>query len=217
MAGPVWARWVFALLFAGVGVFCAVRLLADRGAPRAVRRPERHTTDAAHLLMAAGMTVMFIPVATPVPPMWWAVVFAVDSAWLGLRLLGLSRDGAGSAAGPPHGRAHLLSHLSVAVAMAYMFAVMPADGLAGSGLSHTGHLSASNAGFAVLGWLAVAYFLGHAVCCGIRVAVPGSQPGTAARDRAASGGAAGLAMAHGNLTLGLVMGLGMSYMLMTML
>jgi len=30
MAGPVWARWLFALLFAATGLYCMVRLLLVR-------------------------------------------------------------------------------------------------------------------------------------------------------------------------------------------
>ena len=213
MTGPTWARWVFALVFAGMAGYCVARLLAARLLASAARTADESAADSAHLLMAAGMTVMFLPVATPVPPVWWAVGFGLHSAWLAVRL-GWPARTARSLTGLPRGRAHLITHLLASVVMSAMFAVLPADGLSGSGVSHAGHLAASSAVFAVAGWLSAAYFLGHALHCGVRVAVP-RDSGPPGASEPANGV---LAVTLGtDLPLRLVMGVGMSYMLLTML
>ncbi|HEX4246625.1 MAG TPA: DUF5134 domain-containing protein [Pseudonocardia sp.] len=219
MAGPDWARWVFALVFAAIGVHCAVRLGAHRASRTALSSGER-TVAAAHLVMAAGMTVMFVPVATPVPPVWWAWGFGVHTAWLGVHIV---------RSAPPHtagggvlaGRGHLLSHVLAAAVMTFLFAAMPADALSGAGISHAGHLAATSAVFAVVGWLAAAYFLVDMVHAGVRVAAAppgqhalGPAPGA---PTARPGGVLGLLTARADLPLRVVMGLGMSYMLLTML
>jgi hypothetical protein len=220
MAGPIWARWVFALLFAGVGVCCVARLLAARRVPGATAGGDDPSMKVAELLMAVGMTAMFLPVATPIPPRWWAAVFAADTAWLGFRILRPPRDAGAFTVGRGgllRGRSHVVTHVLAGLTMACMFAALPADGLSGSGLSHIGHLSASSAVFAVVGWLAAAYFLGHAVWCGIRVAVSAPEHSPGALGGAAPRGVVTLVGAQMSRPLGLIMDIGMSYMLMTML
>jgi hypothetical protein len=106
------------------------------------------------------------------------------------------------------------------VVMAGMFATLPADGLSGSGESHAGHLAASSSVFAVAGWLALAYFLGQAAVCGVGVAVPRHEPEPACprrRDSALAACVGVLTAARVDLPVRLFMGLGMSYMLLTML
>jgi hypothetical protein len=212
MTGPTWARWAFALIFAGMAVYCGARLLTDRRSAGAARGPDERAADSAHLLMASGMAVMFLPVATPAPPLWWAVGFGLHGAWLAARV-GWPAWASRSLTGVLRGRGHLITHLLASAVMCVMFAVLPADGLSGSGVSHAGHLAASSTAFAVAGWLSAAYFLGHALHCGVRVAVP-RHPAT---PQASGHGALALTLAGTDLPLRLVMGVGMSYMLLTML
>ncbi|MCW2720395.1 DUF5134 domain-containing protein [Pseudonocardia sp.] len=210
MAGPMWARWLFAALFAVLGVCCAVRLAL-------VVRRQRHgagtpDTETAHILMAAGMTAMFLPVATPVPPSWWASAFAVDAAWLGLRLARPRRDlRAPSAA--------LLEHVVAAAVMAGMFAAMPSDALSGSGLDHAGHLSSTHEWFAVLGWLAVVYFLARTAWAAVQGFLPHRIEDAPDVVAGMTGSGAVVTRAAAALTrpLRLIMGVGMAYMLLTML
>lgn len=203
MVGPAWARWVFALVFAGIALYRVARLVMA-GRDGAGGTTGGLVSDLAPGVMAVGMAVMFVPVPTPVPPVYWAAVFGVLGAWL---VACLFRPA-------PHigraGRTHLVSHLVGAVAMAVMFASLPADGLSTPGQSHAGHLAADSSVFAVLGWCAAGYFLAHAVCCGIRVATPrpSTEPARARRGAIPNGS---------DLPLRLVMGLGMSYMLLVML
>ena len=207
MAGPMWARWFFAALFAVLGVCCAVRLvLAVRGQRHVVGTPD---TETAHILMSAGMTAMFLPVATPVPPAWWAAAFGVDAAWL---LLRLARSGRPLVPGGAVAE-HAVPALVMAVVMAGMFAAMPADALSGSGVDHAGHLASTHPWFAVLGWLAVGWFLVHTA----RVAVHGFRPHTGGSPAGAAAPALTRAAAALSRPLGMSMGVGMAYMLLTML
>jgi hypothetical protein len=206
MAGPLWARWLFALLFAAIGIYCMVRLLLVRRTSPAGRTADDTAADFAHLLMSSGMIVMFapIPIPTPLPPGLWSVGFGAHSAWLlGSRVLWPFRTEAAGLAGL-RGKPHLITHVVAGAVMAYAFAIMPADMLATSGQSHLAHQSESSVVFPVVGWLATAYFFGHAMRCGIHVAVPEPM-----RRRVG---------VHGpEASMRMVMGLGMSYMLLTML
>jgi len=183
MSAALLARWAFALLFGALAVrhvACAPRP-AWFGAPRRFGDPRCAWS---HALTAAGMVAMFLPLARPVPHWWWAAGFALNAAWLAGRIA-LGSD-----------RGALLVRAAEATVMSVMFAVMPAA----LAEPHAGHLAAARPAFAVLGWLAAAGFLAHALRCGVRVAA-------GAADRA--GGTEGAAR--------MVMSVGMTYMLLAML
>jgi hypothetical protein len=203
MTGPLWARWLFVLLFAATGIYCMVRLLLVRRMQFAGRTPDNASADFAHLLMSAGMIVMFAPMPTPIPPGVWSVGFGAHSAWLlGSRLVWPFRNEV-ARLGRMRDKAHLITHVAAGAVMAYAFAIMPADMWATSDQSHLAHYAESRV-FPVVGWLATAYFFGHAMRCGIHVAVPEPM-----RRRVG---------VHGpEASMRMVMGLGMSYMLLTML
>jgi hypothetical protein len=192
MTGPLWPRLAFGLLFGALAVRhlnCAPRP-AWLGTPRRFGDPRCAWS---HALMAAGMVAMFLPGADPLPGWCWTAAFAANAGWLGTRIV----------TGPDRGP--LLAPATAAAVMSAMFALMPA---ASSGprpgqlaaTAHAGHLAAANPAFAVLGWLAAVGFLAYALRCGVRVAA--AAPG---RHGAAEG------------TARLVMGLGMTYMLLGML
>lgn len=204
MTGPLWARWLFVLLFAATGIYCMVRLLLVRRMQFAGRTPDNASADFAHLLMSAGMIVMFAPMPTPIPPGVWSVGFGAHSAWLlGSRLVWPFRNEV-ARLGRMRDKAHLITHVAAGAVMAYAFAIMPADMWATSDQSHLAHQSEPSVVFPVVGWLATAYFFGHAMRCGIHVAVPEPM-----RRRVG---------VHGpEASMRMVMGLGMSYMLLTML
>ena len=213
MAGPLWARWVFAMLFAGTGLIGSARLLVAWRARSTTRISAGAATDSAHVLMALGMFVMFVPLPTPIPPAYWAGAIGAHSVWLGSRMLrtsGVQEPDVGSLLG----KADLGTHVVAGAVMAYLFATLPADGLAGSDQSHLGHVVESSVVITIVGWLTAMYFLGHAMRCGIRIVVP--VP-VRARPRGQTGGISICPTAQTDLSLGLVMALGMSYMLLTML
>jgi hypothetical protein len=222
MTGPVWVRWLFAVVFGVLALASAARWVASRRGGRAGRAFDQASVTA-HGLGAVGMAVMFVPVATPFPPLWWAAVFGAHSAWLARHGCG-RRGAAGVPATPASQRSRLFTHVCSGLVMALMFAVMPRNGLSGSGLAHAGHLAAASPVFAAIGWAAAVYFLAHALRCGFRVVVdpvasPRIQPASSEASPGASSGAQSLAIAghHAELPVRLVMGLGMFYMLLTML
>lgn len=180
MAGPEWARWAFALLFAVVGLCFLYRLVvANESAGRA-----RWSLDAHHVLMAGGMTAMFLPIGNIGPQQIWAALFVADAGWVGLQLMRRAADAS-----------HLVNHLLASVAMVYMFIAM---------LNHTGSGVGHQIALAQLGWLLAAYFLGYTVWAGLRLAGP--DMASIIRGGGRIGG-----------SLQLVMGVGMSYMLLTAL
>jgi hypothetical protein len=215
MAGPLWARWVFAVLFAATGVFCLARVFVAWRAPSTTKISDGVATDTAHLLMALGMFVMFVPLPTPIPPAYWAGVIGTHSVWLCSHLFRTFRNEARDVMSLLR-KAHLGTHIVAGAVMAYFFSTLPADGLSGSDQAHLSHIVESNVVFTTVGWLAAMYFVGHAMRCGIRIVVPvpvRARP----RGHEPTGGVATCPAAQTDLSLGLVTALGMSYMLLTML
>jgi hypothetical protein len=84
MAGPMWIRWVWTLLFAAMAGYCVLRLVA---ASRAVRSGHRdyggrnRFADVAHLLTSLGMAVMASPVGGPFAPASWQALFCLMAGW----------------------------------------------------------------------------------------------------------------------------------------
>ena len=226
MAGPIWARWALALIYAGLAANCVAGLFVRRwagsrwaGTRWAGPEPtaDRQRVEGAHGLMAAGMAAMFAPVGTPIPAICWVVALGAQSAWLGLRLLrpaGVRADGAA----PAHGRAHLVTHVLAGAVMAWVFAVMPA-GPAAAGMSHLGHLGGSGSVFVIGVWVAAGVFLAQAVRCGFRMAVPHDHlaPESPSGHSAIGAVHSVPAVAGAELPMRVAMGLGMFYMLITML
>ena len=220
VAGPLWVRWILAMAYAGLAAYCLARLHPRRRAhrdPAANRDPTvgRAYAEGSHGLMATGMAAMFAPVATPVPPVCWAVVFAAHTGWLGLRLARTAVVTAGGG-GWRDGRAHLVPHLLAGAVMAAVFAAMPSGWSAAgaSHLGHLGHLGAAGPLFALVVWAAAGGFLVQAVRCGVRMALPDDGQVPEPRTEPARHPARGVADAE--LPLRLAMGPGMSYMLITM-
>lgn len=211
MAGPLWVRWLLALVYAGLAAYCLARLLS-RGTHRDAAH--RACVRGSHGLMASGMAAMFAPVVMPVPAVWWAVVFAAHTGWLGVRLARTAVTTGGG--GWRDGRAHLVPHLLAGGVMAAAFAAMPSGSSTAeaSHLGHLGHVGAAGPLFALVVWAAAGGFLAQAVRCGVRMALIG--------DQAAEPQLAGPTVhparpsADAELPLRLAMALGMSVMLITM-
>ena len=122
--------WMFATVLAGVAGYQAYRLPSPG---RVVR--------AAHLLMCAGMAVMFAPVGWSIPHVAGAVVYLATAVWC-------------LAAGGPH-RLHAVTG---SLAMAYMVALpgMSMGGMGGMAMGRGG----------TYGWISLAlagYFVGETV------------------------------------------------------
>jgi hypothetical protein len=212
VAGAVWVSWVFAAVFAGVALFFAVRLLASSTDPSSTDP----SADASHGVMSLGMAAMFWPWGNPVPALYWQVLFGIAAAWFTVRLL---RRGARSAtipqSGPHRGDLH---HVLGSLAMVYMLAAVPAV----HGVAHGMHMpgmSVPGIALPALAWALVGYFLVSAVWLSARLVEPVS---TVAASRAGAvlldGGPRGVITSpHLVGSCRVVMGIGMSYMLVTML
>lgn len=148
MAGPTWAGWAFALLFALVGLWFVVRLRVAWQADGRIR----WSLDAHHVLMAAGMTVMFLPSGHQFLPPVVALLFVADAGWLAVQAA--RRDPEVVRPG---------SHLLANLAMIYMLLAQP---------SHAGGGAAHQAAWPAIGWLLVAFLLGFAVWDGLRMTAP---------------------------------------------
>lgn len=201
----MWVSWAFAAVFAGVALYFAVRLLTSVPA----------SADASHGVMSVGMAAMFSPwgnsvLGNPVSALSWQVLFSVAAAWFAVRLL---RPAARSALLQPGlGRGTDLHHVLGNLAMVYMLAAVPA----GHGAAHSAHIPGISApGIAVpaLAWAFVAYFLVFSVWSGARSVEPVSAGAAALSD-----GPRGVVTSPHLLgSSHVVMGIGMSYMLVTML
>jgi Domain of unknown function (DUF5134) len=139
-------------------------------------------------VMSLGMAAMLVPQLDPLPRLGWQVLFCLIAGYVAVRLLWRS--------------GHHELHLVVGgLAMVYMLAVMPA----GHELSH-----GTSSALPVLTWALVAYFVVFVVRLAARLAVPvdtvaAMPPGSAVVSPQLLGSSE------------VVMGIGMSYMLITML
>lgn len=200
MAGAEWVRWVFAGMFATLALYYLIRLLASGPATSA------RGVEGSRGVMSLGMVAMLVPQLDPLPRLGWQVLFGLAAAYITARLI---RHRAAPASQPdPAGRHEL--HLVVGgLAMVYMLAVMPAGHEVSHGLDMTGMGSTSLA-VPMLTWAFVAYFLVFVVRLSARLAVPvHTSAATPLRGVVVSPHLLGSSE--------VVMGIGMSYMLVTML
>jgi hypothetical protein len=203
VTGAEWARWVFAGMFTVLTVFYVIRLIAPRRDVFAHSGGDR-TVDVSRGVMSLGMVAMLVPWLDPLPRLCWQVVFGLVAGHIAMRLI---RRGAARASRRELGAHHELHLVIGALAMVYMFAVMPA----GEHPAHSMDMAGvGSTGLAVpaLTWVLVAYFLVFVVRLSTRLALPVNT----------------LVPADGMVVsphlLGsseVIMGIGMSYMLMTML
>jgi Domain of unknown function (DUF5134) len=206
----------FAAMFAGMALFFAVRLLAfRRDASRGGWNADR-SADASHGVMSLGMTAMFWPWGNPLPALYWQVLFGMTAAGFAVRLL---RRGVRPVTipQPGPGRGAELHHVLGNLAMVYMLAAVPA----GHGLAHSTHVPGiSGPGIALpaLAWALVGYFLVSAVWLGARLVEPVRTAAATSAGAVLLGGPRGVVTSPQLVgSCQVVMGIGMSYMLVTML
>lgn len=196
VAGAEWAGWVFAVMFAALTVFYLIRLFAARPDTSAHSGDDR-TVDLSRGVMSLGMVAMLVPWLDPLPRLFWQVLFSLAAGHIAVRLIRRRTLGG-----------HHELHLVVGgLAMVYMFAVMPAghDMAHGTDMAPMGSASLA---LPALTWVLVGYFLVFVVRLGARLAVPVNTVVPA-------GGV--VVSPHLLGSSEVVMGIGMSYMLMTML
>ena len=213
-ATAVWVSGICAALFAGLALLFAVRLLAFRQDTSGAGCSTDRAVDASHSVMCLGMGAMLWPWGSPVPALYWQVLFSIIAVWFAVRLL---RRAAQSVViqQPGTDRAADVHHLLGGLAMVYMLAGAP-------GGHHTAHgIAMAGPGIALpgLAWAFVVYFLVFAVWLGARLVTPMHTVAATATGAALLGdGPRGVAASPHLLGSGrIIMGIGMSYMLVTML
>ncbi len=205
VAGAEWARWVFAGLFAALTVFYVIRLFAARRDASAYGSGDR-TVDLSRGVMSLGMAAMLVPWLDPLPRLCWQVLFGLVAGHIAVRLI---RRGARAVAASRRelGTHHELHLVVGAVAMVYMFALMPAGQHVAHGMNMA-EVGSTGSALPALTWVLVAYFLVFVVRLSARLALP-------ANTLVAADGV--VVSPHLLGSSEVVMGIGMSYMLMTML
>lgn len=213
-AATVWVSGTFAAVFAGMALLFAVRLLAVRRVTAGGGGGTDHSAEASHGLMSLGMAAMFWPWDNPVPAQYWQVLFSIVAAWFTVRLL---RRGARTATILPSGpgRGADLHHVLGSLAMVYMLAGAPA----GHHMTHGMEMPGPGIALPALAWVFVAYFLLFAVWLGVRLIEPVNTVAATATSAALLGdGPRGVVNSPHLLgSSRIVMGIGMSCMLVTML
>ena len=233
MVGVVWVRWVFVAVFVGVAVLCVARLLARRGDDSGSGCGTDRIADASHGVMSLGMAAMFLPWGNPVPALYWELVFGVIAGYFAVRMA--RRRMRPAAAREPGTDLH---HVVGSLAMVYMLAALPAGhtmtdhtmtdhtmtGYSMTGMSMTGMdmtgMSSAVSGIALpgLAWVLVVYFLVFAVRLGARLIDPVRTPAPACAGAGPARGPREVVSSPHLLGSCLIfMGIGMSYMLVTML
>ena len=225
MSGAEGVRWVFAAMFAALTVFYLVRLgFSRRDAPAWGGSPDR-SVDVARAVMSLGMVAMLAPWVDPLPRLSWQVLFGVAAGYLAVRLIRrparsapIRRPGMGEPGPGGHRELHLVIG---GVAMMYMLGAMPAEhAMAGMDMAQ---MSPTSFAPPALTWAFVVYFLVFVVRLGMQLAVPVTipvtmaQPGSAGRAFLAGGPRGVVTSPHLLGSAEVVMGIGMSYMLLTML
>ena len=215
MAGAEWVRWLFAALFAALTLYYVARLCtASRDTP-AWGGAAHRDVDASRCVMSLGMVAMLVPLIDPLPRLYWQVAFGVAAGHMAVRLI---RRQLRSVPVPArHLGGHHELHLVIGgVAMVYMLEMMPAEHAMAVGMAAT---DAAGVALPVLTWSFIAYFLVFVVRLGARLAMPANAAETETLASAALGGGTRGVVVSPHL-LGsseLVMAVGMSYMLLTML
>ena len=228
MAGPSWLAGPLAAVMIATAVYCVSRLaVAWRR-----RRPADCDVDAAHVLMGVAMAGMLVPRLNPFGDAGWEVVFGVAAAWFGARAV---RQYLGQRTGRCRAGQHVhhVHHLLTSAAMLYMLAcaagpagvAVAAPGMAGMPGSPT-----YAAGFPSLTLgLALALFAGVIWAADRLLAAPAPAAASARTTTMGTIPAAVAATGNPGARVGapmsprlaacceIVMGVTMSYMLITML
>jgi Domain of unknown function (DUF5134) len=230
VGGAEWVHWVFAGVFAALTVFYLIRLFVSRPGTSA------RGVDVARGVMSLGMVAMMVPRVDPLPRLSWQLLFGMVAGYVAIRLIQRwLRTGQPWLAKP--GGHHELHLLIGGVAMVYMFTAMPARQDPGAGVpqdpgagvpQHMGDMGhgmdmaqtgGSEFALTVLTWVFVGYFLIFVVRLAARLAVPvNTLAGMAASAAFPDRGARGVVVSPHLLgSTEVVMGIGMSYMLLMML
>ena len=219
VAGVAWVRWVFAAMFAALTLFSMVRLIAAGRDDPAWGGTAEASVDVSRGVMSLGMVTMLVPWVDPLPRLYWQVLFGVAAGHIAVRLIRRSMRSA-PVLGPGLGGHHELHLVIGSLAMVYMLAAMPARPSMTEPAEHMDMAGMGSAGLAlpILTWAFIGYFLVFVVWLSARLAVPVGPLATTPTGAALSGGPRRVVISPHLLgSAEVVMGIGMSYMLLTML
>lgn len=205
MTGPLGIRLLFACVLILVAVYCGSRLFLARHDGSAAGCGTDRSGDASHVVMCAGMAAMFVPSVDPLPSMVWVIAFGFVAFWFAVRIVRRKT----LAARRPEEIHHVLGGL----AMVYMFAAMPGGSGTGAMARHMPGMDLeSGLAIPVLAWVFAVYFLVHTIRLGATLIEMPAAGATLALD-----GPRQVVMSAQVLgSFRVVMGVGMSYMLVAM-
>lgn len=210
MSGAAWVRWVFAAMFVALAVFYVVRFFMSNPGRPARGGSRAPGVDIARGLMSVGMVAMLVPGVDPLPRLWWQLLFGLAAGYIGVRLvrrrLGTTRL---PLPNPGAGGHHELHLVIGSAAMVYMLAAMPAGQQMADGMDMA-QMGPTGLAVPVLTWAFVAYFVVFVVRLAARLAVPVTS-------WTATPAGAAVVSPHLLGSTEVVMGIGMSYMLLLML
>ena len=236
MAGPSWLGGPLAAVMIATSVYCVSRLaVAWRS-----RHPAEYDVDAGHMLMGMAMAGMLVPRLNPFGSAGWEVIFGIVAAWFGARA---ARQYLGQRTERRQGGHHVhhVHHLLATGAMLYMLACtaapagIPAAAAGAAGMAGMAGSPAYAAGFPSLTLgLALVLFAGVIWAVDRILTAPAPVAVTAAEGpvtATAAGNPVTAAVAAGRpagparppmsprlaACCEIVMGVTMSYMLITML
>lgn len=219
VAGVAWVRWVFAAMFAALTLFSVVRLIAAGRDDPAGGGTAEASVDVSRGVMSLGMVAMVVPWVDPLPRLYWQVLFGVAAGHIAVRLIRRSMRST-PVPGPGLGGHHELHLVIGSLAMVYMLATMPAGHSMVEPSPHMDMAGMGSTGLAlpILTWSFIGYFLVFVVRLGSRLAVPVGTLATTPTGAALGGGPRQVIISPHLLgSSEVVMCIGMSYMLMTML
>jgi 3D (Asp-Asp-Asp) domain-containing protein len=247
VSGAEWVRWVFAAVFAALTVFYLARLCTPHQDASAWEGTAHRGVDASRGVMGLGMVAMLVPWVDPLPRLYWQVIFGLAAGHIAVRLIrrqARSLPVPSPDAGGHHELHLVVGGLAMVYMLAGMpaehsmaegveMAAMGSHGMGSTGMGSTGMgstgMGSTGTALPVLTWAFIAYFLVFVVRLGTRLTIPSTtgSPNTGATNTGATDALAIAAL--GSRTrdvvisphlLGsseLVMAIGMSYMLLTML
>jgi Domain of unknown function (DUF5134) len=233
VVGATWVQWVFAAMFAANTLFCVVRLIATGRDASAGIGTAGASVDISRGVMSLGMVAMLVPWVDPLPRLYWQVLFGVAAGHIAVRLIRRSVRST-PLPGPALGGHHELHLVIGCLAMVYMLAAMPPRHATAGSVERMDMAGMGSTGPALpaLTWAFIAYFLVFVVRLGARLAAPGntapgntvpgntlarSSPGTLPGAAPGAGPRSVVISPHLLGSSEVAMGIGMSYMLMTML
>lgn len=148
MTNPGWLDDSFAGVMMLVAIYSVGRLLASR----AWSRPIHRDIDVAHVLMGTAMAGMLVTAINPLPSGIWELVFSALAAWFVWRCYQFVMDPGREIY--YHEHVHRLSrrliHLTMSLAMLYMYLAAVPSTSASSGSMAMGAASGTVANFALL-------------------------------------------------------------------